>query len=340
MTVLRRRGFASRQVRIVIASVFALAGVSWGVWTLYGTFKPREYNRTFRVRTPGGGPGGGGGSPMAGGGQAVEREVAVPMGGEALAGLLGGQFEPEPEEYVWTDVRNDSDVPRVMEEFQRELTATLDGVEELKPLGMARRDQVAQAARMSLEPLVLNDPEGFKDAMRNLGGVTDSISDEAQASRADALYGQLASLLEHASFDLTNMRASRPDRDAGGWMGDAFPTGPDGAAVGATISVTEDVDEDVGGDRGQSVRMMTQTVSTGHLFPEVADWRSTDKRAVEYSVPAKKKGSKGDGADFRLGTIMVWNESAGAWQPAEYKLKMFNLEGMKLRMGSPSRGGR
>lgn len=83
---------------------------------------------------------------------------------------------------------------------------------------------------------------------------------------------------------------------------------------------------------GPSNRLTIVSMATDAIFPEVSDFMGTKKRAVEVRVPVRTKGSSEDKGDLDLALVMVWNEKAQGWQPADYRLFIRNGEVGKMVM--------
>lgn len=333
--------------KVLLAGLVAFGGMGAATWSIMSLQRPA---RTPRIVMDG--PGGSGAGPRAGGGSASAGAAGV---GGSAAGVSGGGGEPGAartgmapgaglgagggggpmmagipaymsptmvERYEFPRVRDAADVRRSLDEMDEKIAGAVassgGGESAFSWMGLAQQDRLVEAVRLAVEPLVIGSAEDFAGAVQRLKGV-----DSGDPPRSKGMFDRLSPVLAMPSLDLSNLRVSPVDTSQKSPM-------PRRAGMSMMSIRTR-------GDGGEENRLSIVSLGTDELFPGVADFMETRKRAVEVRVPLRGKDSKEAMGDLDLSLVMVWNEKEQAWQPADYRLFVRNGEvGRRL---APERSG-
>jgi hypothetical protein len=239
-----------------------------------------------------------------------------------MAGIPAYMSPMMVERYEFPRVRDAADVRRALDEMDEKIAGAVGssggGEGAFSWMGLAQQDRLVEAVRLALEPLVIGSAEDFAGAVRRLKGV-----DSGDPPRSKAMFDRLSPVLAMPSLDLSNLRVSPVDTSLKSSM-------PRRAGMSMMSIRTR-------GDGGEENRLSVVSMGTDELFPGVADFMESKKRAVEVRVPLRGKDSKEAMGDLDLSLVMVWNEQEQAWQPADYRLFVRNGEvGRRL---APERSG-
>lgn len=217
------------------------------------------------------------------------------------------------ESYEFPRVKEVEDVRTLWGSAGEGISSALGNSDDFAWMGLSQRDNLVEAVRLCVEPIATGTAEDFAAAVATLKGV-----DTAEPKPSKQLFDQVSPALAMSSIDVSNMRVSGIDTS------EASPM-PRMGGMSVMAMRTRDGD-------GPTDRLTIIGIGTDALFPEVADFMGTKKRAVEVRVPVRTKGSDEKTGDLDLSLVMVWNEKAQGWQPADYRMFVRNGEVGKMIM--------
>lgn len=258
--------------------------------------------------------GGGSGPATAGEGGAPKISFGGPGGpggaGSGGSGRMGlpAHMQPLPlENYEFPRVKEASDVRGLLDQTGESISSTLGNDETFAWMSLSQRDSLIDAVRLSVEPLAIGTETDFAGAVAQLKG-----RDEGDPRPSAQLFERLSPAFAMSSFDVGNLRVSGIDTSESS----PFPR-----RGGVSVMQLRTQDDD-----GPTNRLSIMSFGTDEVFPDVSDYMGSKKQAVEVRVPVRTKGSSEKKGDLDLSLVMVWNQSAQAWQPADYRLFVRNGE--------------
>lgn len=217
------------------------------------------------------------------------------------------------ESYEFPRVKGVEDVRALWGSAGAGISSALGKSDDFAWMGSAQRDNLVEAVRLCVEPLATGTAEDFAAAVATLKGV-----DTAEPKPSKKLFDQVSPALSMSSIDVSNLRVSAIDTSEPSPM-------PRMAGSSVMSMRTRDTD-------GPLSRLTIIGIGTDTMFPDVSDFMGTKKRAVEVRVPVRTKGSSEKSGDLDLSLVMVWNEKARGWQPADYRMFVRNGEVGKALM--------
>ncbi len=326
-----RRGGVSPKV--LVAAAIAAAGVGAVAWSVASLQRPARRPRIVmdrpadaveqprdgsfdvpegaKVERAGGGPmpqiraGGPGGSPAGPGG--LRMNMAAHMAPMMV------------ENYEFPKVKEVEDVRTLWGIAVEGVSSALGNSDDFAWMGLSQRDNLLEAVRLCVEPLATGTAEDFAAAVATLKGV-----DTAEPKPSKQFFDQVSPALALSSIDVSNLRVSAIDTSE---------PSPMPRMGGTSVMAMRTQDND-----GPLSRLTIIGIGTDAMFPEVSDFMGTKKRAVEVRVPVRTKGSSEKSGDLDLSLVMVWNEKAQGWQPADYRMFVRNGEVGKALMPQRASG--
>lgn len=217
------------------------------------------------------------------------------------------------ENYEFPKVKEVEDVRTLWGSAVEGVSSALGNSDDFAWMGLSQRDNLLEAVRLCVEPLATGTAEDFAAAVATLKGV-----DTAEPKPSKQLFDQVSPALALSSIDVSNLRVSAIDTSE---------PSPMPRMGGTSVMAMRTQDND-----GPLSRLTIIGVGTDAMFPEVSDFMGTKKRAVEVRVPVRTKGSSEKTGDLDLSLVMVWNEKAQGWQPADYRMFVRNGEVGKALM--------
>ncbi|MBX3317790.1 MAG: hypothetical protein KF902_13120 [Phycisphaeraceae bacterium] len=309
-----RARMGSVSPKVLIGGAVALIGVGALAWSITSLQRPDRRPRIVmerpadanveraagsaqmpQIRTGGGG----GGSPAGPGGVRM-----------SMASYLAPMMV---ESYEFPRVKGVEDVRALWGSAGAGISSALGKSDDFAWMGSAQRDNLVEAVRLCVEPLATGTAEDFAAAVATLKGV-----DTAEPKPSKKLFDQVSPALSMSSIDVSNLRVSAIDTSEPSPM-------PRMAGSSVMSMRTRDTD-------GPLSRLTIIGIGTDTMFPDVSDFMGTKKRAVEVRVPVRTKGSSEKSGDLDLSLVMVWNEKARGWQPADYRMFVRNGEVGKALM--------
>ena len=209
--------------------------------------------------------------------------------------------------YEFPKVKQASDFRTLLDRTGESISSALGNDESFAWMALSQRDKLIDAVRLAVEPLAVGTAADYAGAVLQLKG-----RDEGDPPPSAQMFERLSPAFEMSSIDVGNLRLSGIDTS------EASPI-PRRGGVSVMQIRTQDND-------GPSNRLSIMSFGTDEIFPEVSDYMGTKKRAVEVRVPVRTKGSDEKSGDLDLSLVMVWNEKAMGWQPADYRLFVRNGE--------------
>lgn len=321
-----RRTAGAARAKTAIAAVIALAGVGAAVYSINSlTSRPERRGRI--VINPGPtGPGGPNAmAPAPGDAPTSTDGVPVPGGGRMVTNGAGprimgipAHMQPTPaEKYDFPRVRETADVTRLLNGLLTDLGSRINADTSFGWMNAAQREKLRDAVRLAVEPAALGTETDFANALATLGG-----RDQGDPKPSSRLFERLSPALAMSSLDLSNLRVTQVDTSQ---------TSPMPRRAGVSVLAMR-----MAGANENDSRLTILSIATDDLFPEVADYMGSKKRAVEVRVPVRTKGSDAPAGDLDLSLVMVWNNAAQAWQPADYRMFVRNADVGRRLM--PERG--
>lgn len=217
------------------------------------------------------------------------------------------------ENYEFPRVKEAEDVRTLWGSAVEGVSSALGDSDDFAWMGLSQRDRLVDAVRLCVEPLATGTAEDFAAAVATLKGV-----DTADPKPSKQLFDQVSPALALSSIDVSNLRVSAIDTSE---------PSPMPRMGGTSVMAMRTQDND-----GPLSRLTIIGIGTDAMFPEVSDFMGTKKRAVEVRVPVRTKGSSEKTGDLDLSLVMVWNEKAQGWQPADYRMFVRNGEVGKALM--------
>lgn len=328
-----RRGGVSPKV--LVAAAIAAVGVGAVAWSVASLQRPARRPRIVMDRPADAAEQPRDGSFEVPEGAQVERASGsgpVPQirtgGGAGGPGGPGGVRMSMPahmapmmaETYEFPKVKEVQDVRTLWGSAGEGISSALGNSDDFAWMGLSQRDHLVEAVRLAVEPLATGTAEDFAAAVATLKGV-----DTAEPKPSKQLFDQVSPALAMSSIDVSNLRVSGIDTSEPSPM-------PRMGGMSVMSMRTQDND-------GPLSRLTIIGIGTDTLFPEVSDFMGTKKRAVEVRVPVRTKGSSEKTGDLDLSLVMVWNEKAQGWQPADYRMFVRNGEvGKALMPQRPNAG--
>lgn len=318
----RRAGISPK---VLVAAAIAAVGVGAVAWSVASLRRPDRRPRIVMDR-----PADAAAQPRDGSfevpeGANVERASGSgPMPQIRTGGMGGGpggmrmsmpvHMQPMMvETYEFPKVKEVADLRTLLDGAGEALSSALGNNDDFAWMGLSQRDQLVEAVRLCVEPLATGTAEDFAAAVAKLKGV-----DTAEPKPSEQLFDQVSPALAMSSIDVSNLRVSAIDTS------EASPM-PRMGGMSVMQMRTQD-------DDGPMNRLTIIGIGTDAIFPDVADFMGSKKRAVEVRVPVRTKGSSEKKGDLDLSLVMVWNEKAQGWQPADYRMFVRNGEVGKALM--------
>lgn len=296
----RARGAASKG--LVLAMVFGIAGGGFAAWTLMRSFTGEKRP----VGPPSMQARGGGGPPRAPAGATGDDVLAAPS--ERV------ERRPPAEPLTFAPIKGDADVEGLLSELRAAISSAAGSSQDLASLGAEAQSKLGESFSIAMTPYLKGDVEGLLQAAQALGARPPGAEGASEAPRPVAITGPggrpnpIMALLKHASIDVTKAKVL-PWRPREGLQGAGVNSGEEGGPS-AVIGFR-----------------------TGGLFTDIDDFEKKKLPAVEVRAPLLPHGAKVDGPPTWVGAVMVWNQAARAWQPAQINLMSDDPEALRGLMG-------